>query len=250
MYAVAGFDGSWGKAFDATGWTDAATALAPFSARTKRGLPDLQPADGAIALDADTVVDTLNGPVKAAGLRAGDMVLTRDSGYRPLRWVGRRTVRATEARRDPGLRPVRIAQGSLGQGCPAADVTVGPGQRILLSGAWALAASGEAEVLARAGDLVGCGGISRAHAGEMHLVYLLLDTHEIVRAAGMWVESFQPTPEALSSLDPADCASVLAGCPELSHPGGFAAYAPARLVLTAEGARAVMHSTEYVPAAA
>ena len=135
-----------------------------------------------------TMIDTIDGAVPVEELRVGDMVLTRDSGYRPLCWTGRRDLTLAELLLHPELWPVQIGAGAFGPTCPAREITVSPQHRMLLSGALTELVSGEAEVLAAALHLVGRRGITRpAPKVGVSYIHIMFDTHEIVRSDGALV---------------------------------------------------------------
>lgn len=186
-----------------------------------------------------TLIDTVRGSLPVETLQPGDMVLTRDSGYRPLRWVGRRDLGAAELATTPAFRPVLIRRDALGPREPARDMRVSPQHRFLLTGSGAELVSGENEVLVAALHLVGQPGIERVtpDAGVSY-IHILFDEHEIVRSDGSWSESFQPGVATISAIEEAQRAELLALFPELATPGGAATYPAARMSLKAHEARA------------
>ena len=181
-----------------------------------------------------TLIDTLDGPVAVEDLTPGDLILTRDSGYRPLRWIGRRDLTAVEVALSPALAPVLIRAGALGPGCPARDMRVSPQHRMLVTGAGTDLVAGEAEVLAAALHLVGRAGIARVPGGSVSYIHLLFDDHEIVRADGAWSESFQPGAAVLGGMDAAQRDEILTLFPELATGGSMPA---ARSTLSAHEVR-------------
>ncbi len=186
-----------------------------------------------ICFTPGTLIDTPRGPVAVEDLRAGDHVLTRDHGYQPLVWTGRRDLPAADVAAHPALAPVRIAAGALGPGLPSRDLQVSPRHRMLVSGARAALLFGEREVLVAAGDLVGQPGITRAEpAGDVGYVHVMCARHEILRAEGAWSESFQPAAGVVNALEEDVRAELLALFPALARPEGRRAFAPARPVLS------------------
>lgn len=182
-------------------------------------------------------IATLNGPRPVETLRVGDRVLTRDSGFQAIRWIGRRALTAAEAAAQPGLAPVRIARGALGPDLPERDLIVSPQHRMLITGPRAEMIFGEREVLVAALHLVGRPGISRMAAGPVTYLHLLFDRHEIVQAEGAWSESFQPGARTLRGMEDAVRAELLSLFPDLS---AGADYAAARLSLKAHEARVLL----------
>ena len=184
-----------------------------------------------------TRIDTLRGKVAVESLVPGDRVLTRDHGYQPLVWTGRRDLSATEIAACPAAAPIRIAAGALGKGLPEADLLVSPRHRMLITGARAELMFGEREVLVAAADLLGLPGVSRDPAGAVSYVHVMCEAHEILRAEGSWSESFQPAAAVLGALDAATRAELLGLFPALASGEGYAA---ARAVLSSAEARALL----------
>jgi Hint domain len=186
------------------------------------------------------LVETDRGPVPVEKVAIGDRVLTRDSGYRPVRWCGRRDLTLADVIAQPDFRPVTIRAGALGPGLPERDLTVSPQHRMLLTGAEAELVSGESEVLAAALHLVGRPGIDRRPAAPVSYVHFMFDQHEIVRVDGAWSESFQPGQATLDGLGEASRDEIFALFPALATEPGLRAYASARLSLKAHEVRAMM----------
>ena len=170
-----------------------------------------------------TLIDTVRGSVAVEDLTPGDLILTRDSGYRPIRWIGRRDLGIADLLARPEFRPVLIRAGALGPECPARDMMVSPQHRMLITGAKAELVTGEAEVLVAAIHLTGRPGICRAPAEPVSYIHLLFDAHEIVRADGAWSESFQPGLATMGGMDLAQRDELLALFPELAAGAPFPA---------------------------
>lgn len=139
---------------------------------------------------------TPQGVVPVEHLRAGDLVLTRDHGARPVRWVRRSRHSAQGARR-----PIRIRAGALGEGCPERDLLVSRQHRILVRSQLVMSATGCAEVLVPAIRLAGLPGVA-VEKGMTSVCYfhILFDRHEIVVAEGCETESFLIGPVAAASI--------------------------------------------------
>jgi Ca2+-binding RTX toxin-like protein len=186
-----------------------------------------------------TQILTERGAVAVEALAAGDLVVTRDNGLQPLRWVGSRRLSYTELLARPALQPVRIAAGALAGAGPDRTMLVSPQHRVLIEGARAEMFFGEAEVLVPAKHLTGLAEVTRALPAEgVTYVHILFDRHEIVQSDGIWTESFQPAERTLSALDAAARAEVLELFPELAaDTTGFPA---ARLSLKAHEAKVLV----------
>ena len=182
-----------------------------------------------------TRITTRRGETPVEDLRPGDEVLTRDNGFRPLVWTGRRDLSAADLTANPKLRPVRIAAGSLGHGLPCRDMLVSPQHRMLIEGWRAELLFGEAEVLVAARHLTRLPGIATAATPGIAYVHILFANHEIVRADGAWSESFQPARPMLSSMEAGQVAELLTLFPALLD--GPTAFPAARPTLKAHEAR-------------
>jgi hypothetical protein len=158
---------------------------------------------------AGTPIDTPEGPVAADRLRPGDHVLTLDRGARPLVWVGRRTVPATGR-----FAPVRFTPGAIGN---AVALEVSPQHRMLVTGWRAELLFGEPEVLVAAAHLVDGDRITRAPRADVTYIHLMFDRHEIVVAAGVPSESFNPG-MAFLRRDPVTRTELAALFPQLPDP--------------------------------
>ncbi len=138
-------------------------------------------------------------PVEA--LREGDLVLTRDHGPQPVRWIGRRKISREELAACPALAPIRIRAGALGPGCPERDLRVSPNHRMLIEDWRVDYLFGHPAVLVQAKDLVdGDGVVQDPPTEEITYYHLLLDRHEVLIAEGAPTESFYPGPWTLSEI--------------------------------------------------
>lgn len=183
-------------------------------------------------------IATARGETAIEDLRPGDRILTRDNGYRPLRWIGARHFDAAALTRFAELRPVTIRRGSLGPDMPSRDLTVSPQHRILVSGEAARLLGAESEVLVAACDLDPAQIVPGFHA-EVTYFHLMFDAHEVILADGAWSESFRPDRAALEGLHTAQLREILSIFPELATEAGLAAYAPARAGWSRPGVKRV-----------
>lgn len=186
-----------------------------------------------------TQILTGRGEVAVEALVPGDLVVTRDNGLQPLRWVGSRKLSYAELLARPELQPVRIAAGALAGAGPDRAMLVSPQHRVLVEGARAEMYFGESEVLVPAKHLTGLAEVTRALPAEgVTYVHILFDRHEIVQSDGIWTESFQPAERTLNALDDAARAEVLELFPELA--ADTTGFPVARLSLKAHEARVLV----------
>lgn len=164
-----------------------------------------------------SLVMTINGAVPVEAIRPDDLILTRDGGYQPVRWVGRRDLGLAEVLANPRFAPVCISAGALGWNLPERDMIVSPQHRMLLSDPFTELQFGEQEVLVAAIHLVGRPGIRQLDPRKVSYIHLLLDQHEIIHVDGSWTESYQPGAASLPGEDDPQRDELLALFPELAR---------------------------------
>lgn len=146
---------------------------------------------------AGTRIATPRGERTVETLRVGDLVLTRDHGPQPLRWIGRRLVTPVELLLYPQLLPVCLRAGSIAPGLPVTDLWVSPQHRIVVEGWLTQLHFGLDQALAPAHLF----GPRQRPDGELTYFHLMFDAHEILWSNGLPAESFQPGERGLSTLD-------------------------------------------------
>ncbi|MDJ1008220.1 MAG: Hint domain-containing protein [Paracoccaceae bacterium] len=171
---------------------------------------------------AGTRIRTPDGDRPVQSLCPGDLVLTRDNGPQPVRWIGRRTTPATDR-----MAPVRIAANTFGH---HGRLTVSPLHRILVSQARGELLFGATEVLVAARDLVDGGAVQQVPGGWVEYVHLMFDEHQILWSEGLPTESFLPGPQTTSCFDKEAIAEIAALFPELD-PATGKGYGPAARAL-------------------
>lgn len=137
-----------------------------------------------------TEVDTPFGPRRVEDLRIGDLVLTRDGGPQPVRWIGSTNVHA--AQNDPDMQPVRITAGALGEGLPTRDILVSPMHRVVIRRPQVPLLFGETEVLCPARHMVDNFTVFQSDTGPVTYFHLFFDQHQILTTSGCDSESFYP----------------------------------------------------------
>ncbi|WP_223296088.1 Hint domain-containing protein [Thalassobium sp. R2A62] len=175
-------------------------------------------ADMVVCFTRGTLIKTDQGERPIEELAAGDMVLTMDHGYQPIRWIGSSKRAATG-----DLAPILIRKGALGND---RDLRVSPQHRMLLQGWQAEMLFGELEVLATAKSLLNDHSILRDEGGEVEYFHTLFDTHEIIYAEGCRSESFHPGQQGWKALDQATRDEILTLFPQLAD-GNLNDYGPA-----------------------
>ncbi|WP_417726049.1 Hint domain-containing protein [Roseovarius sp.] len=145
-------------------------------------------------------------------LRPGSMVVTRDHGLQPVRWVGTRTVCG---RGD--FAPISVASSVMG-GHTA--LLVSPQHRLLFTGYQAELLFGEREVLIAAKHMVNGHDVIASPRDEVTYIHIMFDRHEIIYADGIGTESFYAGDMALGAVEAAAREELFTIFPELrSAPG-------------------------------
>ncbi|TBN40417.1 hypothetical protein EYE42_08450 [Paracoccus subflavus] len=169
-----------------------------------------------VCFASDAMILTADGPVAAGQLAPGTMVVTRDAGIRPVRWIGSCRLGTADLAAAPHLRPIRIRQGALGRDVPSADLVVSPQHRLLVRSGIARTMFGTDEVLVAARQLLAVQGIEVADdLDSIVYVHFLLDSHQIVIANGAETESLYAGAEALRAVGADACQEIWALFPEL-----------------------------------
>ena len=174
-------------------------------------------------------IDTARGPVPVEEIAIGDLVLTLDDGLQPVRWRGRGTVpsRGVQA-------AVVIPPGTLGV---HGALRLSPQHRLHITGWRAELYCDEPEVLVMAIHLVHSGLLHQDQSGApVSYHHLMFDRHQIIRAEGLWSESYFPGPTTLASQDDTTRAEILALFPELATNPMLGYGLPARPEATAHAA--------------
>jgi len=173
-----------------------------------------------VCFTAGTLIGTLLGPVRVEDLKAGDDVLTLDTGTQKIRWIGSTHRDSNDLAVDPKLRPVRISAGALGEGLPAQDLLVSRQHRFLVRSPIALRMFETSEVLLPAIKLIGLKGIDiDQDVDAVEYFHILFDRHEIVCSNGAWSESLFTGPEALQAVPPASAQEIKKLFPEICETG-------------------------------
>ncbi|RJE82777.1 hemolysin [Paracoccus onubensis] len=187
-----------------------------------------------------TLIETAGGAKPIETLQSGDVVLTRDNGLQPIRWIGSRKIDSATLEAAPNLRPIRIKAGSLGANTPGSDLIVSPQHRVLVRSKIAQRMFGTNEVLVAAKQLLEIEGIEIA--GDIHEVeyfHFMFDCHEIVFSNGAETESLYTGPVALRSVSPESRKEILSLFPELAEDGSKPQ--PARLLTSGRQGRRLAH---------
>lgn len=168
-----------------------------------------------ICFTPGTRIATPAGARDIATLKIGDLIVTRDHGLQPIRWIQQRTVPAVD-----GFAPIRIKPGVvIGQD---RDLLVSPQHRMLFQGYRAELLFGESEVLVAAKDLLDGKLVTRDTGGDVTYIHMMFDEHEVIFAEGAATESFHPGSVGVTAVSNPAREELFALFPELrSNIGGY-----------------------------
>jgi serralysin len=123
---------------------------------------------------AGTMIATTAGETPIESLRAGDLIRLDNGRLAPVTWIGRRSVHI-----EPGAEPLCIAPHSFGPNLPHAALTLSPDHAVFAGG-----------VLIPVRCLENRRSVRRDERPHVTYFHVALDTHEILRANGLPVESW------------------------------------------------------------
>ncbi len=128
---------------------------------------------------AGTRILTPSGEVNVEDLSPGELVVTRDGGVAPVRWVGRQTVLSRFA--DEMNLPVRIKADAFDANVPSRDLLVSHSHALFVDG-----------ILVQAGALINGTTIVRERdvPSEFFYYHIELDDHALVLAENTPAETF------------------------------------------------------------
>lgn len=170
------------------------------------------------------------GPRRIETLRVGDLVLTRDNGLQPLRWISASKVSQDRRRGNSQLDPVAIAPDAFAPGVPNKTLRVSPQHRLLMEGPQVNLLLAQDAALASAKSLVNGDSIYEcgAEVADLEYWHIVLDQHEIVFANGCPAETLHFGDVALSTLTKAQMEELDAIFPDLTKRQGDLAHAEMR----------------------
>lgn len=159
---------------------------------------------GSFGIGAGTKVMTVEGEVSIEDIKPGDLVVTRDHGMQPVRWVGGQECR---------FGAVKFTAGAIRN---SADIYVCPNHRLLLSGPEAMLLFANREVLIPARHFVNGDTVVVEPERSAHFFHVLLDQPELIYCEASTCESLVPAPEMLEKLPQDMTQQILAIKPDLS----------------------------------
>jgi len=158
---------------------------------------------------------TAHGERAIESLRVGDMVITRDHGPQPIRWIGSRTVAGVDR-----FAPISIAAHVLDGA--ARPLLVSPQHRLLFTGYKAELLFGCDEVLVAAKHLLNGRDVIAREQAEVTYIHMMLDQHEVIYADGAATESFHAGDIGISAISDQSREEMFSIFPELrANPNAY-----------------------------
>ena len=135
-----------------------------------------------------TLISTTDGDLPVEWLAVGDLVITRDAGAQPIKWIRRTRVDYLELLANPQFWPIVIPENGLGPGQPNAALTLSPHHRILVDDGAVEFLFGHSEAFVAASHYL---PVSMRHAPTAPFTYhhILMEDHHVILANGAWTES-------------------------------------------------------------
>ncbi|MFU8777767.1 MAG: Hint domain-containing protein, partial [Roseovarius sp.] len=202
-----------------TNTDDAAGGLSGFFTTPDGTLVNFSEIENIICFTPGLRILTPRGERPVESLRAGDLVITRDHGPQPIRWIGRRTVPGVDR-----FAPVRVAAHVLDGA--RAPLLVSPQHRFLFTGYRAELLFGCDEVLVAARHLIDGLAVTQVEQATVTYIHVMFDEHEVIYAEGAATESFHAGEIGISAISDPAREELFAVFPELrSNPNAYGATA-------------------------
>jgi hypothetical protein len=127
----------------------------------------------------------LRGPagwLRVECLKEGDLLLTASGQVRPVRWIGHRSVNCSTHPSPDQVLPIRIRAGAFDGDLPVADLRLSPDHAVFVAGG-----------LMPVKYLVNGTTIRRETVARVRYFHVELDSHDLLLAEGLAVESYLDT---------------------------------------------------------
>lgn len=185
-------------------------------------------------------VRTPCGPRRIELVRPGDMIVTRNNGLQPVRMIWKRMVTQDYMRQNPDAAPIRLKPRAIGPMMPQRDLLVAGDHRLLIPGYRVVGMPDEKGLLVEAREIAGTGdGIYVDRSMESVTYFqMVFDSHQVLTANGLPVESFLPNAPAIAQLCASNRDALVARFPQLKKEP--TAYPPAEYRIAC--------NVEYLPA--
>ncbi len=148
---------------------------------------------GVICFSKGTQIRTPTGEKLIEEVNIGDLVVTKDHGAQPIRWIGKTTVTAVGA-----FAPLVFDPWTIGD---ERRMVVSPQHRLLIEGPKCEVLFGTPMVLVAAKFLVNGISVRQCQGGLVTYYHVMFDRHELIWADGAVAESFLVSAQSLALMD-------------------------------------------------
>jgi len=163
-----------------------------------------------------TEIATPTGARLIETLKIGDLIITRDNGLQPIRWIGCKTITGVRQYAFQHLRPVMVKKHAFGHNMPQHDMQLSPQHRIHHESHLSTLRFGFREVLVPAKSLINNTTVLQDNRlKKIDYIHILFDRHEIIYAEGLACESFHPGEMAIGAIEDAARNELFDVFPEL-----------------------------------
>ncbi|MBV1867797.1 MAG: Hint domain-containing protein [Marinosulfonomonas sp.] len=146
--------------------------------------------DAFCAFAQGTLIQTADGYVAIEDLSPGMQIATADGGTQPLKWIGSMTIFPHNV--DLGVEEAslfRLTEGGYGLDRSAPDLMLGPSARLLPG----VMATDSSSCLIPIENLADGNSVVRIRPfSPVRVFHICLDSHRLIRANGVLVETFHP----------------------------------------------------------
>ena len=132
-----------------------------------------------VCLVSGTRIQTGRGMVDVAALRLSDLVVTGNGESRPIRWIGRQTIRCSSFAPPCVAWPISIDRGAFGRGRPSRPVLLSPNHAVMVN-----------DTLVPIRLLVNEASIRQVPTEQVDYYHVELPQHDVILAEGLLVETY------------------------------------------------------------
>ncbi len=217
------FAGQTATLLDNTGQVTGLTSLERQDDGTYTVAQPPVPGSSYICFTKGTQILTVNGEQPVESLSVGDTVVTKDLGARKILWIGQATFNGSEALPE-NLRPITIKAHAFGPNVPSRDTDLSPNHAVLQDHWKAALHFGQREVLTVAKSLVVSDVAVWRNVASVTYFHILLESHSLIQANGMWSESLFLGDQSMEMLTPGSRSEIFDQIPQIG--GGLEGYGP------------------------
>jgi len=159
-------------------------------------------------------VTTQRGDVAVETLETGDLVLTRDNGFQPVRHVLCKHLTGRYLLDNPHLRPVLVARDAFADNLPYADTMITANSRLPVATSTGGMLRRATEELVAVKTMIDHDMIQQIDTVGTDYYLIQFDGHEVIAVNGFWLECFNTADTSLGAVGNAQRLEILEIFPE------------------------------------